>query len=133
MESVSKNKFCPNCRFLLYHQVHQESKTPDDKRDYLSRLCRNCGFEERDTEGGLVMEINLQQRANEGYKILLNKFTKQDPTLPHVKTIKCPNENCPTNLSNTEKDVIYIKYDPTNLKYLYICNVCNLEWRSRPD
>jgi|LakMenEpi03Aug12_release.lakeMendotaPanAssembly.Ray.scaffolds.fasta_scaffold449769_2 RNase P subunit RPR2 len=133
MDYSSKIKYCPNCRYYLYLQVHQESKTPNDKQTYLSRLCRNCGFEERDTEGGMVTETHLQQRANEGYKILLNKFTKQDPTLPHVKTIKCPNENCPTNLSSTEKDVIYIKYDPVNLKYLYICNVCDFQWRSRPD
>ena len=132
MDNPSKIKFC-RCGYHLYLQEHQEMKTPDDKQTYLSRLCRNCGYEQKDTDGGLVTEIHLQQRANEGYKILLNKFTKQDPTLPHVKTIKCPNETCPTNTSGKDKDVIYIKYDPTNLKYIYICNVCEFEWRSRPD
>jgi hypothetical protein len=138
MDHSSQIKYCPHCRYYLYLQVHQEvpkdsENMSDDKQTYLSRLCRNCGFEQKDTEGGMVTETHLQQRANEGYKILLNKFTKQDPTLPHVKTIKCPSETCPTNTGSTEKDVIYIKYDPVNLKYLYICNVCDFQWRSRPD
>ncbi len=122
----------------LRHQIHEEVAKEDEnlfdnKQTYLSHLCGNCGYERKNTEGGLVMEINLQQRANEGYKILLNKFTKQDPTLPHVKTIKCPNETCPTNTSSKDKDVIYIKYDAANMKFIYICTVCDFEWRSRPD
>jgi DNA-directed RNA polymerase subunit M/transcription elongation factor TFIIS len=133
MDNTSKIKYCPQCRYYLYLQVNLENKTPDDKQTYLTRLCRNCGYEKRDNEGGMITETQLQRRENEGYKILLNKFTRQDPTLPHVKTIKCPSETCPTNTGKEDKDVIYIKYDPVNLKYLYICNVCDFQWRSRPD
>lgn len=133
MESALKDKFCPLCRYYLYFQVIKDNETADDELTHLTRICRNCGYSQKDETGGLITEVQLQQRASEGYKILLNKFTRQDPTLPHVKTIKCPNENCPTNTGSTEKDVIYIKYDPVNLKYLYICNVCEHQWRSRPD
>lgn len=77
------------------------------------------------------MEMNLRETTSDGYKVLLNEFTRYDPTLPHVQNIKCPNEACASNTGEKQRDVIYMKYDPTNLKYLYICNVCNQHWRSR--
>ena len=103
----------------------------DAKSGELLRLCRTCGFSEKDTQGGLAMETVVQERSSEGYKILLNEFTRQDPTLPHVVTIKCPKATCITNTGKQQRDVIYIKYDAVNLKYLYICNVCGEQWRSR--
>ena len=99
--------------------------------DGLRRVCRNCGYTEDAEHGGLVMEMNLRETTSDGYKILLNEFTRYDPTLPHVQNIKCPREECASNTGEKQRDVIYMKYDSTNLKYLYICNVCNQHWRSR--
>jgi DNA-directed RNA polymerase subunit M/transcription elongation factor TFIIS len=126
-------KFCPKCENYLYL---------DTKTENLLRLCRTCGYSEADTEGGLAMETIVQERSSEGYKILLNEFTRQDPTLPHVNTLPCPNtegyqENgkavgpCPTNTKKHPRDVIIIKYDNQNMKFIYICNVCGTQWRSR--
>jgi len=115
-------RFCPECRYYLYLDVEATN---------LTRVCKNCGYKEEDKTGGLILETHVQQRSSEGYKILLNEFTKFDPTLPHSKTIKCPRGECASNVGSTEKDVIYIKYDPTNMKYLYICTVCDKQWRSR--
>ena len=121
-------KFCPTCRYYLYLS---EVDTPTgDGTKTLMRVCRNCGYQEVD-EGGLVLETDLKEKTSEGYKILMNEFTKSDPTLPHLDTIKCPKEECPTNTSGTKKDVIYLKYDAVNLKFLYICNVCDTHWRSK--
>lgn len=115
-------KFCPKCENLLYL---------DTKTDKLLRICRTCDYQEEDTQGGLAMETIVQERTSEGYKILLNEFTRQDPTLPHVTTLPCPRSACPTNVKGQQKDVIIIKYDAQNLKFLYICNVCGEQWRSR--
>lgn len=119
---MKETDFCPTCRYYLY--LDQEEKT-------LRRVCRNCGFQEEEKQGGLVLEIDLKEKTSEGYKILMNEFTQEDPTLPHVSTIKCPNMGCDTNTSGVERDVIYLKYDPVNMKFLYICNVCNTQWRSK--
>lgn len=117
-------RFCPVCRYYLYLQVLGEDQT-------LLRLCRNCGFKEEDDKGGLVMEMSIQEQSAEGYKILLNEFTRQDPRLPHIrKTIKCPDPACKSNHGEAESDVIYIKHDPVNMLYLYICDVCGYQWRS---
>jgi DNA-directed RNA polymerase subunit M/transcription elongation factor TFIIS len=116
-------RFCPYCKNLLIHTVKDKG---------LTRSC-NCGYEEEDKEGGLVVETIIQERASESYKILLNEFTRHDPTLPHTKEIKCPNESCPSNRGGGERDVILIKYDKENLKFIYMCNKdgCLKTWRSR--
>lgn len=119
-------KFCSVCDNYLYLNTTANS---------LIRECRTCGEKVTEEKGGLILETHVQQRANEGYKILLNEFTKFDPTLPHLKTMKCPNGGCNSNKPSgaADKDVIYIKYDKENMKYLYICTVCDKEWRSRPS
>lgn len=118
---MKDSDFCKVCRYYLYL---------DQNEDKLQRICRNCGYQQED-KGGLILEIDLKEKTSEGYKILMNEFTKQDPTLPHVNTIKCPNSGCETNTSGKEKDVIYLKYDTINMKFLYICNVCDTQWRSK--
>ena len=117
-------KWCPTCNNYLYHAVTGEE---------LYRKCQKCSYNEKDTEGGLVVESRIKGTAAEGYKILLNEFTHLDPTLPHVKNIKCPNPECPSNKGVTERDVIYMKYDSANLKFLYICTRCpkHTSWRSQ--
>lgn len=112
-------RFCPTCDYYM----------PLDKTNE-SRECRTCGTIEK-VNGGLVMETIIQEKASEAYKVFLNEFTKNDPTLPHLHTLGCPNKECPTNVAGVQKDVVYIKYDPTNLKFLYICNVCDEKWKSR--
>jgi len=115
-------KWCPTCNNYLYHDVEGGN---------LRRKCLKCAYSEEDTEGGLVVETRVKGSVAEGYKILLNEFTHLDPTLPHVKNIKCPKQDCPSNTEGKERDVIYLKYDKENLKFLYICNVCHINWRSQ--
>lgn len=139
--------FCPKCENYLYLEQMSETKkvmvdgveTPKVEF-WLNRRCKTCGYVEKDTTGGLVNETIVQERASEGYKILLNEFTRQDPTLPHVNTLPCPNTTgnpatgkaiCKTYTGGAPRDVIIIKYDAQNMKFLYICNVCGEQWRSR--
>lgn len=113
---------CPECRFALKLQVAP---------NMLLRVCDTCGYKVEDKTGGLILETHVQKRSSEGYKLYLNPFTKFDPTLPHIKTIKCPNASCKSNTGGVEKDVIYIKFDAEGMRYLYICTVCDEQWRSR--
>jgi len=140
-------KFCPTCRYYMYLKTTAAKREVNEGQDTseeggpqydivpatFSRICHNCGYQENDTEGGLVMETDLQEKTSEGYKILLNEFTKKDPTLPHITTVKCPNEACRSNTAGVPRDVIYMKYDSVNLKFLYLCNIegCNAQWRSK--
>jgi DNA-directed RNA polymerase subunit M/transcription elongation factor TFIIS len=124
-QGQSNLRFCPVCENYLYTDVDAESLD-------LFRVCRKCGHKEKDTKGGLVMEMMIQQQSAEGYKILLNEFTRKDPRLPHIrKNITCPNVGCDSNKGGKDPDVIYIKYDAVNLLYLYICDICGEKWHSR--
>jgi DNA-directed RNA polymerase subunit M/transcription elongation factor TFIIS len=135
---------------LYLEEVMVQTEADAPPTTELRRICRNCGYHET-MESGLVLEIDLKEKTSEGYKILMNEFTKDDPTLPHVHTIKCPNQDCDSNRNvpkvkdeqdekedlvaeyneGVESDVIYLKYDAINMKYLYICNVCDTKWRSK--
>ena len=117
------DKFCDICRNKYLMRLMANGR--------LYWECRTCGIQEEQKGGCLLVETLVQERASEGYKILLNEFTRQDPTLPHVKTIKCPRGDCSSNTGGAERDVIYIKYDTANMLYIYVCNVCGETWRSR--
>ena len=117
--------FCPQCRYYLALDITDTT---------LTRVCRHCGYKQEETKGALVLETVVQEKASESYKILLNEFTRQDPTLPHVSNIPCPGfpeKPCGSTKGVAKPDVILIKSDPVNMKYLYLCNVCGQQWRSR--
>jgi DNA-directed RNA polymerase subunit M/transcription elongation factor TFIIS len=120
-------KFCPTCRYYLYLKADNEDG--NDKKE-LTRLCVNCGYTEVETTGGLISETMVQQKSSEAFKIMINEFTRQDNTLPHIKMVPCPKIECPTN-NGKERDVIYMTYDAPGKKNLYICNVCGEQWKSR--
>ena len=121
-------KFCPVCRNYLYLKTGAESKNPNEP---LRRMCVNCNYVEVDEKGGLISEMNVGQRSSEAFKIMINEFTRQDNTLPHIKLLPCPKETCPSNAGGVERDVIYMTYDAPGKKNLYICNVCGEQWKSR--
>lgn len=124
---MKETDFCKVCHYYLYlEEMNDEKQEP-----MLRRICRNCGYEDI-MQSGLILEIDLKEKTSEGYKILMNEFTKEDPTLPHVHTIQCPNKSCKCNTDpDKEPDIIYLKYDAINMKFLYICNLCNAQWRSK--
>ena len=120
---------CPKCDYYMPLVSVTESEG-DVERQVFKRQCRNCGHLQ-DEAPGLVMKMMVQEKASEAFQIILNEFTIDDPRLPHVKTLPCPNAKCTTNTAGAEKDVIYMKYDAENMKFLYICTVCKTKWTSR--
>jgi hypothetical protein len=60
--------------------------------------CRNCGHEDTTltAESVCVSETQLR-RSEQKYSHIVNEFTKFDPTLPRINTIKCPNQECSSN------------------------------------
>lgn len=98
-------------------------------------LCKNCGFSEplnpKSKEDALILETNFRSGSSASGAasgVTINAYTKMDPTLPHVNTLRCPNGACPSNADESLRDVIYIKTDPANLKFQYICTQCPTQW-----
>ncbi len=101
----------------------------------MNLVCDTCGFskkfEPKTAAEALVLETNFRsgsRASGAGAGITVNDYTKMDPTLPHVNTIRCPNGGCPSNTGTVEKDVIYIKSDAVNLKFQYVCAHCPAQW-----
>jgi DNA-directed RNA polymerase subunit M/transcription elongation factor TFIIS len=126
-------RFCPKCDYYLFLSASEGTS--------VSNLCRNCGFSEKldpkTKDEALILETNFRSGSSAtgaASGITVNEFTKMDPTLPHVNTILCPNGGCPSNRASSagaavvERDVIYIKTDPANLKFQYVCTNCPAQW-----
>ena len=199
--------FCSECRNMYYLKIRD-----DEEKNALVYYCRNCGHEDHTltSENVCVSETQLQ-RSEQKYTHMVNEYTKYDPTLPRINTIKCPNQACDSNEgseqeggaspptkkktrkaeSSTSKaaaaaetstskaaaaetstskaaaaeaaqasnaaqedieeeaeeeankttrktqaktlmnrEVMYIRYDDINMKYVYLCVHCNTMWRT---
>ena len=60
--------------------------------------CRNCGHEDKTLSTTNICVSDIQFRTSEKkYTHIVNEYTKYDPTLPRINTIKCPNQECSSN------------------------------------
>jgi DNA-directed RNA polymerase subunit M/transcription elongation factor TFIIS len=91
--------------------------------------CRHCGNEEDNILNTNSVVYSSSNKSNLNTSNIINEFTKLDPTLPRVSNILCPNEDCSTNKEkNKEREIIYIRYDDINMKYIYLCADCDSVW-----
>ena len=123
---------------MLYIRLESEDSNS------LVYYCRNCGSSEypinKDNICVSKTDIVIKEKA---YYHDINEYTKLDPTLPRTNNIKCPNQSCSSNTTipdeknlleenNTNKtnEVIYLRYDDKNMKYIYICTLCDKIWKT---
>ena len=73
-------------------------KIREDESNSLNYYCRNCGHEDATltAEAICVSETQLR-RSEQKYTHMVNEYTKFDPTLPRINSIKCPNQECISN------------------------------------
>lgn len=127
--------FCSECDNMYYIRLTGENK------DKLQYYCRKCGNEDDQI---VVMEENLCvsktdiKETAKSFENFINRYTKLDPTLPHITNINCPNSECISNKNSddekkTETDIIYLRYDDANMKFVYMCSHCNTVWKSADD
>ena len=79
--------FCTNCHNMYYLKIRE------DGGNTLNYYCRNCGHEDTtlNAEAICVSETQLR-RSEQKFTHMINEYTKFDPTLPRINTIKCPNQ-----------------------------------------
>lgn len=141
--------FCVNCDNMYYLRISE-----DEDWNSLIYYCRNCGHENKDLDYNNICVSKTNIVKNEqNYDHIINEYTKLDYTLPRITTIKCPNDKCPSNkeqstkdsdessksteesLSETseEREVLYIRYDDINMKYIYMCTKCDTVWNTNSN
>lgn len=119
--------FCTECGNMYYIRLSEE----DGKE--LVYYCRKCGNEDDDLSmDNLVVSKTNIISSDESFHHIINRYTKMDKTLPRITTIKCPNPECVCNQegSGVEPEIIYLRYDNTNLKFVYLCVHCDYTWKT---
>lgn len=130
--------FCSLCNNMYYISI-----TPENELQY---YCRNCGNIDNtiSADNICVSKVNVKHATTpQSFSQVVNKYTKYDPTLPRIHTIRCPNDECPSNQDmaaggggageakkKPHNEIIYVRYDDTNLKYVYLCARCDKVWNT---
>lgn len=116
--------FCSVCNNMYYIRIDSNNSNS------LVYYCRNCGNEDNKLSVDNICISKTQvKKTKQTFEHIINKYTKLDPTLPRINNVLCPNGDCETNTKNTEKEIIYIRYDDTNMKYIYLCSSCDTLWQ----
>ncbi len=117
--------FCSNCSNMYYIRIDA------DDSNKLVYYCRNCGNEDVSLAGENICILKTQNKQSEqSFSHIINKYTKLDPTLPRVNNILCPNKECETNTKEKTKEILSLRYDDTNMKYVYLCSTCDTVWKT---
>lgn len=122
--------FCSNCDNMYYIKLNEEENE-------LVYYCRNCGtVDDSPTENSLVISSADFKNEDTFISSFINSYTKHDPTLPRTNLLKCPNNNCISNVKDGDNDkvnknseIICIRYNATELKYIYLCSYCDTAWK----
>ena len=119
-------KFCNACDNMFYLSIDSADC------DKLMYYCRNCGIQDSigiTDKSSVISSVQLSN-AEINMSRIVKKYTKLDPTLPRIDRIPCPNVNCDTNVKQTPREIIYIRYDDINIKYMYLCHTCDHVWKA---
>jgi len=120
--------FCSNCSNMYYIRINA------DDSNKLIYYCRKCGNEDTTiTSSNICVSKTQIKKTEQSFNHIINKYTKFDPTLPRINNILCPNADCPTNTKNKEREIIYIRYDEVNMKYVYLCSDCDSIWQIKEN
>ena len=116
-------EFCKNCNNMLYLKVN--NYTEEDQNIQLIKYCKNCTYSITSDDQHHI--INKQFDVQNNFHHLINPNIINDHTLPRASNIDCKNPDC-KKTNKTTNEIIYIKYDAVNMKYLYHCCNCSLFW-----
>ncbi len=130
-------RFCTRCDNMLYISLRPD-ESKDGKPLELTYSCKHCGFvvtaneatqagDARAARDTAVLSTDYTDDQT-SYKQHATPYLRFDPTLPRVSDIACANERC-SRAEGAPNEVIEVKYDAGNLKYLYHCVHCLSFWK----
>jgi hypothetical protein len=132
MDAGSTNEvyFCSKCDNLSSIHLYRESEESEPELVYYCKACTNREAVPKDSR--FVYTINF-----DGYDkselLNSNKYISHDLTLPTIDgnpNIRCTNTECVSIKESKPSSVKYVKYDPENMRYMYICNYCGQKWNN---
>lgn len=116
-------EFCELCSNMIYIK--------NDDENNLVKYCKHCNFSNVIKESKCIkLSETVYYEDDLLYNQNINKYLRNDPTLRRIRdpNIQCPNkDNC--NVEPENEQILYIKYDSKNMKYLYVCDHCGYIWK----
>ena len=121
-------QFCPTCDNKL------SMRTVNNQGQIQVLLhCKNCTYsrmhDASTTKGDWQALCMCQSTYSKEHPLywdsLMNKYTPYDMTLPRSTDIPCPSKACTAE----NPEVVRIRYDDENERYLYMCCACLTRWR----
>lgn len=119
-------QWCKLCENMLYMR-HEDGK--------LIKYCKNTPCPYTVEEESTAVRVSKTMYIDDEllYRQYQNPYLRFDPTLPRVNNIPCANpEGCPASQAKGNQ-VLYIKYDPVKMLYLYCCDHCGYFWRPQKN
>jgi len=118
--------FCSKCENMYYIRIDANNTNK------LIYYCRKCGTEDElfDIDNVTIVKTEIK-KSEDSFSHIINKYTKLDPTLPRTDKVLCPNKDCETNIEkDSKREIIYIRYNDTEMKYVYMCSTCDTVWKT---
>ena len=118
--------FCSKCENMYYIRIDANNSNK------LIYYCRKCGTEDElfDIDNVSIVKTDIK-KSEDSFSHIINKYTKLDPTLPRTDKVLCPNKDCETNTNkDSKREIIYIRYNDTEMKYVYMCSTCDTVWKT---
>lgn len=117
--------FCDECENLLNLRINPEKVG----KDQLELFCNKCGNVKKvDYKKNSCIVKNTYNLKDIFIHDKNIEYVCQDPTLPHVNNLDCPNRECLSYKKGETKDVVYIEILENDMKYSYICCKCKTTW-----
>lgn len=118
-------EFCDACDNLLFLRSDEQSSK-------LVKYCKHCPFtkeEESREKRAIKVSQTIYSEDDLLYLQFKNKYLRNDPSLPRIRdpALPCPNRDCSGPKDSPQ--ILYIKYHPVHMKYLYCCDYCGIMWR----
>ena len=127
-------EFCDLCENLLYPRADTET---------LTKYCKHCTFTKTEevATGTRPKAVKITESLYADDDLLYlqfnNPYLRYDPSLPRISdpSLPCPNSECTgPQMAAAKKEefknqVLYVKYHPVQMKYLYCCDYCGHTWR----
>ncbi len=127
-------EFCNICFNMIYIKS-SESPVKGDKEagTYIPKLikyCKHCLYEKEEiATDAIKISETIYTEDDLLYNQHINQYLRFDPSLRRIKdeNIKC--EKC--DIPDDKRQIIPIKYHPSNMKYFYVCDNCGFTWREK--
>lgn len=112
-------EFCPTCENMLFTRLSSEEE------EGLTLYCPRCATTQTGSVATGPVSSTLIRQQLQKPEYVAGEATAKDPTLPIADGIECP--SC-AQAGRERAPVVYVRYDATIIKYLYICTACNHRW-----